>query len=184
MAKNSVLWRGSGNLGVMQEVTNLLFEKIGGVTTKGSLCDGAGDAGIVAGRGINRTLPPTQIAKADVIIVWGKNITVTASHLMPYIDGKKIVVIDPIKIPIANKADMFLQITPRSDFYLAILLARFVIMGNHEDKSFLNKFASEYEEFYDFTRGFRIKSILDYIGVDLNIMGELLELIVNKKSYS
>jgi anaerobic selenocysteine-containing dehydrogenase len=179
--KNSVLWRGSGNLGVMQEVTNLLFEKIGGVTTKGSLCDGAGDAGIVAGRGINRTLPPTQIAKADVIIVWGKNITVTASHLMPYIDGKKIVVIDPIKIPIANKADMFLQITPRSDFYLAILLARFVIMGNHEDKSFLNKFASEYEEFYDFTRGFRIKSILDYIGVDLNIMGELLELILNKK---
>ena len=177
----SLFWRGSGNFGVMQEVTNLLFEKIGGATTKGSLCDGSGDAGIVAGRGVNRILPPEQIAKADVVVVWGKNITVTASHLMPYIKDKKIVVIDPIETAIAKKADIFLQISPRSDFYLAIMLARFAIMGDHEDKEFLEEFASEYEEFYDFTRGFRIKSILEYIGVDLHIMGELLEFILNKK---
>jgi anaerobic selenocysteine-containing dehydrogenase len=179
--KNSLLWRGSGNFGVMQEVTNLLFEKIGGSTTKGSLCDGSGDAGILAGRGVNRVLPPEQIEKAEVVVVWGKNITVTASHLMPYIEGKKIVVIDPIKTDIAKRADIFLQITPRSDFYLAIMLARFAIMGDHEDRDYLDEFASEHEEFYDFTRGFRIKSILEYIGVDLHIMGELLESLVNKK---
>ncbi len=179
--KSKLLWRGSGNFGVMQEVTNLLFEKIKGTTTKGSLCDGSGDAGILAGRGVNRILPPEQIAKADVIVIWGKNITVTASHLMPYIEGKKIVVIDPIKTAIAKRADIFLQIAPRSDFYLAIMLARFAIMGDHEDKEYLEEFAPEYEEFYDFTRGFRIKSILEYIGVDLHIMGELLEFILNKK---
>jgi len=53
----SLLWRGSGNMGVMQEVTNLLMQSINGTLTHGSLCDGAGDAGIVEGRGVNRTLP-------------------------------------------------------------------------------------------------------------------------------
>ena len=55
--EKKLLWRGSGNFGVMQEITNLLFDKIGGTTTKGSLCDGAGDAGTVEGRGVNRILP-------------------------------------------------------------------------------------------------------------------------------
>jgi anaerobic selenocysteine-containing dehydrogenase len=180
-AKEKLLWRGSGNFGVMQEITNLLFDKIGGTITKGSLCDGAGDAGIVEGRGVNRILPPEQIAKADVVVVWGKNISVTSSHLMPYIEGKKLIVIDPLETPIAKKADLFLQIMPRSDFYMAIMLARFAMMGDHEDREYLEEFAPEYEDFYDFTRGFRVKAVLEYIGVDLNQMGELLEYLTKKR---
>jgi anaerobic selenocysteine-containing dehydrogenase len=94
--KKSLLWRGSGNMGVMQEITDLFMEKIGGALTKGSLCDAAGDAGIVAGRGINRNLPIEQIAKADTIVVWGRNVTVTNSHILPWIEGKKLVVIEPV----------------------------------------------------------------------------------------
>ena len=178
---NSILWRGSGNFGVMQEITNLLFSAIGGTTTKGSLCDGAGDAGIIAGRGVNRILPYEQIKKSEVVVVWGKNITVTASHLMPYIEGKKLIVIDPIKTDIAKRANLFLQIAPKSDFYLAIILARFIIMGDHEDREFLDNFAPEYDDFYDFTRGFRVKAILEHIGVDLSIMGQFLDYILNRK---
>ena len=177
----SLLWRGSGNFGVMQEITNLLFKEINGTTTKGSLCDGAGDAGIIAGRGVNRILPPEQIKKSEVVVVWGKNITVTASHLMPYIEGKKIIVIDPIKTAIAKRADLFLQIAPKSDFYLATILARFILMGDHEDREFLDKFTSDSDDFYDFTRGFRIKAILEHIGVDLSVMGHFLEYILNKR---
>jgi len=179
-ANSKLLWRGSGNFGVMQEVTNLLFDKIEGTTTKGSLCDGSGDAGIIEGRGVNRILPLEQIAKAEVVVVWGKNLTVTSSHLLPYIEGKKLVVIDPIKTSIAKKADLFLQIAPRSDFYLASILARLAIMGDHEKREFLEEFASEHEDFYDFTRGFRIKAILEYIGIDLSRMGELLEYLTPK----
>ena len=176
-----LLWRGSGNFGVMQEVTNLLFKAIGGVTTKGTLCDGSGDAGILAGRGVNRILPPSQIAESEVIVVWGKNVTVTASHLMPYIEGKRLIVIDPIKTEIAKRADIFLQIKPRMDFYLAILLARFIIMQNHEDRDYLEEWGSDYEDFYDFTREFRIKPILEHIGVDLNILGDIVELIRDRR---
>jgi anaerobic selenocysteine-containing dehydrogenase len=174
-----LLWRGSGNFGVMQEVTNLLFDSIGGTTTKGTLCDGAGDAGIVEGRGVNRILPPEQIAKAEVVVVWGKNLTVTASHLMPYIKGKKIIVIDPILTPIAQKADIHLQIQPRTDFYIAIMLARFAIMGDHQERSLDPELL---EEFYDFTREFRIRPILEYIDTDLEGLGQILEMIVGRRT--
>jgi anaerobic selenocysteine-containing dehydrogenase len=174
LAESSLLWRGSGNFGVMQEVTNLLFEQIEGTLTKGSLCDGAGDAGILEGRGVNRTLPPEEIDKAEVVVVWGRNPTITNTHIMPYLEGKKIVVIDPVSTPLAKKADLHLQIKPRSDFYLALMLSRFTFMEDAEDMEWMDEFAPEHEDFYDFTREFRIKAILAHIGLNLNDMGELL----------
>jgi len=86
----------------MQEVTSLFMEKTGGSLTHGSLCDAAGEAGILLGRGVHRNLPVEQIAKADTVVVWGRNVTVTNAHLMPFLEGKKLVVIDPVKTPIAG----------------------------------------------------------------------------------
>ena len=179
--KNSLLWRGSGHMGVMQEITNLFIERVNGSLTYGSLCDGAGDAGIVEGRGINRNLPLEQIEKADTVVVWGRNITVTNKHILPYLEGKKIVVIDPVKTAIAKRADFYLQIQPRTDYYLAIMLARFIYMEDSQDTQWLEEFASEYEDFYDFTQEHRIKAILEYMGIDLGEMGKLLEYLRKKK---
>ena len=180
-ADRSLLWRGSGNFGVMQEVSNLFMEQIEGSLTKGSLCDGSGDAGIVEGRGVNRTLPLEQIDKAEVVVVWGRNITVTNSHIMPYLEGKKIVVIDPVRTAIAKKADFFLQIVPRTDYYVAIMLARFIFMEDSDATEWMDEFAPEHEDFYDFTREHRIKSILEYIGTDLGDMGRMLNYLRDRK---
>jgi len=174
-------WRGSGNLGVMQSVTNLLIEKLEGTRTYGSLCDGAGEAGILAGRGYNRQLPPEQIAKADVVVVWGRNLTVTNSHIMPYIEGKKLIVIDPVATPIAKRADMHLQIQPRSDFLLAIMLARFITMDNAEDTQWLDAHAEDFEDFYEFTQDFRMVSALEQIGTDIGEIGELLTYLIGHR---
>ena len=181
-AEKSLLWRGSGNMGVMQEVTNLFMEKIDGNLTKGSLCDASGDAGIVEGRGVNKALPLEQIQEAEVVVIWGRNVTVTNAHIMPFLEGKEIVVIDPVKTAIAKKADYHLQIKPRTDFYVAVMLARFVFMEDGQHDEWLEEFASEHEDFYDFTREFRIKPILDYCGTDLGQMGHVLEHIRDKKT--
>jgi len=179
--EDALLWRGSGNFGVMQEVSNLFMEKINGTLTTGSLCDGAGDAGIVMGRGVNRNLPLEQIAKADTIVVWGRNVTVTNTHIVPFLEGKDIVVIDPVKTAIAKKADLHLQIQPRTDYYMAIMLSRFIFMENSEDTEWMDEFAPEYEDFYDYTREHRIKAILAYIGVDLGDMGRVLNYLRDRK---
>ena len=61
------------------------MEKISGTLTHGSLCDGAGEAGIIKGRGVNKRLPLEQIKSTDTVVVWGRNITVTNAHIMPFI---------------------------------------------------------------------------------------------------
>lgn len=179
--ETSLLWRGSGNMGVMQEVSNLFMEKLQGTLTKGSLCDGAGNAGIVEGRGVNKALPLEQIKEADTVVVWGRNLTVTNAHIMPFLEGKKIVVIDPVETDIAKKADYHLQLKPRTDYYVAVMLARFVFMEDSQDDEWLEEFAPEHEDFYDFTREHRIKPILEYCDTDLGQMGRVLNYLRNQK---
>jgi len=181
--ERTLLWRGSGHLGVMQGVTDLLMARIGGTLTQGgTLCDAAGQAGIEAGRGYHRMLPPEQIAQAEVIVVWGRNLTVTNRHILPFIEGKKLIVIDPVRTPIAKRADLFLQIKPRSDFYLALMLARFVMMEDAQDTQWLEAHAPDWEDFYAFTQDFRIKNILRHIDVSRDTMGDMLHMILGHRT--
>ncbi len=180
--EKKLMWRGSGNLGLMQSVTNLLMERTGGTLTDGSLCDGAGQAGIESGRGYHRQMPLEQVKNAEVVVVWGRNLTVTNKHIIPLIEGKKIIVIDPVRTEIAKRADLFLQIKPRTDIYLALMLARFVMMEGGEDREWLENFAPEWEDFYEFTQEFRIKAILDYMGLSLDLLGDMLYMIQGRKT--
>ncbi|SHO80598.1 Anaerobic dehydrogenases, typically selenocysteine-containing [hydrothermal vent metagenome] len=175
--RNSLLYRGSGNVGVMNDITNLLFEQLNATTTKGSLCDGAGEYGIEEGRGFNSVVTPRSIKEAEVVVVWGRNISTTNSHLMPYLEGKTLIVIDPIQTRIAQKADIHLQIRPRTDFYLALLLARFSTMQDLQKDTDV----ADIEDFYEFTREFRIKPILAHIGVEINDISKVIEYLSNPK---
>jgi len=175
--KDSLLYRGSGNVGVMQEVTHLLFNKLNATIATGSLCDGAGEAGIVQGRGVNRVLTPEHIGKAEVVIVWGRNIDTTNTHLLPYLKGKKLVVIDPVQTAIAKQADVHLPIAPRSDLYLALLLCRFVIM---QDMQKVSDFG-DIGDFYDFTRTFRIKLLLERTDLKADDIAKVVELLGYEK---
>ena len=177
-----LLYRGSGNVGFMQSITEHFVAAYGGWTTEGSLCDGAGQAGIEAGRGVSLMLPPEAIAEAETVIVWGRNISVTDPHMMRLLKDKRLIVIDPVRTKIAKEADLFIQIRPRSDFYLAVLLSRFMFMEDMEDKEFLKERCEDSEWYYDFLRTFRVRVSLQKCGINLDDLGELLYQIQNKKT--
>lgn len=175
-------YRGSGNFALMQEVTDHFFASYGAVLTEGSLCDGAGEEGIVQGRGSNKNMPLHEIEKSEVIVFWGRNPHVTSSHILPIIKGKKIIVIDPVRTQIANTADLFIQIRPHGDLFLAMLLARFLHIENACDEKFLEKYASGYEEYYELTQNIRIKAVLDEIDVTLGQLGDFLSMVKDKRT--
>lgn len=180
--KDEILhYRGNGNFGLMQEVTDHFFASYGAVLTDGSLCDGAGEAGIIEGRGSNKNMPLEEIAKSDVIIFWGRNPHVTSSHLLPLIRDKKIIVIDPVETKIAKMADIYLQIKPHSDIYLALLLTRFLYINEICDEEFLEEYASEFEDYYELTQTIRIKATLESIGISLGDIGAILDMLNGKK---
>jgi anaerobic selenocysteine-containing dehydrogenase len=175
-------YRGSGNIGLMQRVCEHFFGSIHAVGTSGTLCDGAGEAGVLAGRGSNEVLSPQMIAQSDVVVIWGRNVAVTQSHLMPFLEGKKVIVIDPRKSALSDKADLHLQIKPHCDLYLALILSRFVIIEGIHDVEFLEEYASGYNDFYELTQSLRIKSTLEAIDLTLGEIGAMLELIRGAKT--
>lgn len=174
-------YRGNGNFGLMQEVTDHFFASFGATLTDGNLCDGAGEAGIVQGRGSNKNMPYSEIKKSQVVIFWGRNPHTTSSHLLPHLKDKTIIVIDPVKTKIAQTADLHIQIKPHCDFYLAMMLCRFVHIEQAYDEEFLENYASEYEDFYELTQTIRIKATLENIGVTLGEIGKILGLVRGKK---
>jgi len=180
--KSDILhYRGSGNFGLMQEVTDHFFAKLGATLTDGTLCDGAGEAGIIEGRGSNKNMPLSEIEKSDVVIFWGRNPHTTSSHILPLIKDKTIIVIDPVQTKIAQIADLHVQIKPHTDIYFALLLARFVQINDSLNEEFIEKYASEFEEYYELTQGVRIKVTLENIGVTLGDIGDILHMTIDKR---
>lgn len=175
-------YRGSGNVGLMQRSVEHFFAAMDATGTKGSLCDGAGEAGVLLGRGINIHLSPQMIAESEVIVFWGRNPHTTHSHLLPFLNGKKIIVIDPIKTKIADQADLYIQIKPHCDLHLALLLSRFAIIEGLHDTEFLEAFGNEYHDFYELTQTVRIKATLDMIDISLGQIGSILEMVKGKKT--
>lgn len=174
-------YKGHGNFGLMQEVCEHFFASLGAILVDGTLCDGAGEAGILEGRGSNKNMPLSEIAKSDVIIFWGRNPHTTSSHLLPLIKDKKIIVIDPIKTKIAKMANLHIQIKPHTDLYLALLLTRFLHINDLCDEEYLQERASEFEDYYELTQSVRIKAMLDTMGLSLGDIGDILEYVSDKK---
>lgn len=177
----TLFFKGSGNLGVMQGVTKTFFASHHAVIASGSLCDEAGDAGICESRGANLSLSPLHVKDAEVVILWGRNPTVTNSHMLPSLKGKTLIVIDPVKIDLSLKAALHIQIKPRGDLYLALLLCRLVAMEAMEDEIFLNERTLNYKDFLDFISGIPMRKLLDKAHVNLDEIGELLHLVKGKK---
>ncbi len=180
-SKNSIYFKGSGNFGIMQNMPSIFFHQYGSDFTKGSLCDGSGESGIIEGRGESLTLPPSQIAKSEVVVVWGRNISITNSHMMPILEDKIVIVIDPRKTEIAKKADIHIQIRPRRDIYLAILLSRFIYMQQLEDKKFIENRTEGFDDFIDFIHGMGIKFLMSESGIGVNDLNEIVKLISTKR---
>ena len=179
-ASKTLYYQGSGNLGKLQSAPQNFFTQYGSVLTKGSLCDGGGGVGIEQGRESVINPPLENLLKADIIIVWGRNFSVTSSHLYNLVKDKTFVTIDPIKTPIAKKSKIHMQINPKTDYELALLLTRFAHMQDVEDEEFLEEFTEGSDWFFDITKNRPVVSYEATTGVPLSLVNDFFDLIEGK----
>jgi len=165
--------KGSGHMGIMQNITKLFFEKYGASFAVGSTCDGIGERGIINSRGKSFILPTWIIKNAKNILIWGRNPYVTNIHLLPLIKNKKIVTVDVIETKTAKNSDFFIQIKPNSDFYLAILLSQFVIEKNLVKRGD----GVGFDEFKKVVFSYSKEELLKKTGINLEEAYKLLEFI-------
>lgn len=179
-ANKTIYYKGSGNLGMIQGAPKNFFTQYGSVLTKGSLCDGGGGAGIEASRGgvINPSLD--KLLEADVIIVWGRNFSVTSSHLYNQVKDKTFITIDPITTPIAKKSELHMKVNPKTDYELALYLTRLAFMNRAEDEEFLEEYTEGSDWFFDIAKNRPLVSYEATTGVSLDEAYKLFDIVEGK----
>ncbi len=169
--KRVLFVKGSGNMGLMQNVTKLFFEKYGATFAIGSTCDGIGERGIINSRGKSLILPTWIIKNTKNIIIWGRNPYVTNIHLLDLIKDKFILTIDTINTKTAKNSDFFIQVKPNSDYFLAILLAKLVFKKGLVKRND----GVGFEKFKKIVDGYSVNELLDKSGVDIKSVEKILE---------
>ncbi len=129
------------------------FHKMGAsLLDRGPLCGGVRGAAYTSLFGNAPGMPPEQAAEADLIAVWGNNVTVSNLHLAPVIkqarrNAAKLIVIDPKRTRIAEQAHLHIQIAPGTDVVLAQALVAEMERRGKVDTPFVEKWVDGADSF-------------------------------------
>lgn len=179
--KDTIYYKGAGNIGFMQKASYHFFSQYGSILTKGGLCDEIGAFGIEEGRkGLNLNPPIEKLLEADVIISWGRNFALTSSHMYNQVKNKTLITIDPICTKTAKKSDLHLQINPKTDHELALMFTRLAYMNSLEDEEYIQNYTEGSDWFFDLAKN---KPLVEYertTGITLNEVYKFFDLIEGK----
>jgi len=148
----SICWlRGmAADWGAPWDYANRLMNVFGSPNAigNGSVCHVARDMAHVYTYGA-MTLPLPKDSRC--IVIWGKNDRNTAPSACEAIfhakgQGAKLIVIDPIRTPFAEMADIWLQIKPGHDGQLAMSMIHEIISNGLYDSEFVRDFTLGFEQ--------------------------------------
>ena len=168
----SVAWlRGmAADWGAPWDYANRLMNLFGSPNTigNGSVCHVARDMAHVYTYGA-MTLP--QPKTSQCIVIWGKNDRNTAPGAAEAVlharkQGARLIVIDPIKTYFAKKADIWLQIKPGHDGYLAMAMLNEIIENNLHDADFVRQYGIGFDELAAAARAYPVERVGPQIGLD------------------
>lgn len=120
------------------------WHRLGAARLERTLC--AANAGMGA-RSVYGDLPSSDlgdVGEAELVLLWGFNPHASGIHLVPLLEkvrkgGGKLIVVDPRRIPMAEKADLHLAPLPGTDVALALCLAGLAFEKGFVDREFLGR---------------------------------------------
>lgn len=114
-----------------------------------SICNMLADTGWLAGIGVKRGVDGREMAKADLIVIWGGNPVSTQVNVMTHITtarrerGAKLVVIDPYRTKSAEVADLHLAPLPGTDAALACAVMHVLFREGYADRDYMRRYADD-----------------------------------------
>jgi anaerobic selenocysteine-containing dehydrogenase len=127
-------------------------------------------------------MAPAQAEHADLIAVWGNNVTVSNMHLARVIktarenQNASLIVVDPKRTRIAEMADLYLQIQPGTDVVLAYALARALQERGALDQSFIDQWVHGAEKFIAHANQQSINDACQQCGVSSESFEKLVQM--------
>ncbi len=97
---------------------------------------------------------PTEELDSKLYILWGHNPDASDFPLKLAMErnlaqGSKLVVVDPRRIPMADKAEMYLRIRPGTDGAMALAMIHVIINENLYDKEFVEAYTLGFDKLVD-----------------------------------
>jgi anaerobic selenocysteine-containing dehydrogenase len=138
------------------------FHRLGAsLLDRGPLCGGVRGAAYESLFGNAPGMAPEQAADADLVAVWGNNVTVSNLHLARVIKqarerGARLIVVDPKRTRIAERAHLYLQIAPGTDVVLALAVAAEIERRGKVDREFVDNWVSGYDDFMSEARRYSL----------------------------
>ncbi len=116
------------------------------------MCGGVKTEACVSVYGNMPGTPPEQGVAAELIVVWGNNVTVSNLHFIRTVNrararGAKLVVVDPKRVKVAEQADLHLAVRPGTDVVLALALAAELERLQAIDRGFVERWTIGADEF-------------------------------------
>ena len=130
----------------------------------------------------------TEIKEADVIFVTGSNTTENHPVMGMYIRqakkaGKKLIVADPVRIPLAEIADIYLQIKPGTSVALSNGMIHVIFAEGLEDKEYIKKHTEGAAELREFVKEYTPERVAEICGVDKDLIIQAARLYATNRSY-
>lgn len=149
---------------------------------RGSLCGGTRAEAWMGTFGAAPGLPPQQIARSKLIIIWGNNVTYSNLHLMPLIKqarqahGAHVVVVDPKRIKVAEQADTHVALRPGTDVVLAFAIACELEATGGLDHDFIDEHVQGFDEFMAEARAYPPETAAEICGLAVDEITSLAAL--------
>lgn len=176
---------GNGNCGILRFSGQRLFRLLGATVTTGSLCDIAGENGLVRTTGACLSHPPADVLNSRAIVLWGRNPAATNVHFWRFVQeahrrGARVAVVDVYPSATARRADLFLCIRPGTDAHLALGVARALCDLDLVDHRFLADHATGTEEFVRLAASASLAELAETCGVETEQIQSLARLLALK----
>jgi len=139
---------------------------------RGPLCGGVRGGAYTSLFGNSPGMAPEQAEVADLIVIWGNNATVSNLHFARVVakaqkNDCKVVVIDPKRIRIAERADLYLQIKPGTDVVLAMALAAELERRGALDEAFIEQWVEGADVYMEQARTYSRDDVESICGLPL-----------------
>ena len=161
------------------------FHKMGAtLLERGPLCGGVRGGAYTSLFGNAPGMPPEQASDADVILVWGNNVTVSNLHLARVIKqarekGAQLIVVDPKRTRIAEQAHLYLQIEPGTDVVLALALASEFESRGKINQAFVDEWVTGLDAFMTEARRYNLEQAAKICKVPLQALQQLADVYCN-----
>jgi anaerobic selenocysteine-containing dehydrogenase len=134
----------AGTMGLVQrDGINRLRHVMRYARQQATICSTVTEAGWSAGCGHHAGVDPREMAKSDLIVMWGGNPVATQVNVMTHVTrarkerGARFVVVDPYRTGTAQAADLHIPVRPGTDGALACAVMHCAFRDGHADRAYM-----------------------------------------------